>query len=140
MIYRAHGDHQLHWQDNIVVAKLYGTWNEEAANEYGNALKQQVKSLKGRYWCRVVDFSDYELHTPEVAGAIRRFARWAEQNGCIFHCYIFSNLLQREAVKQMLKPAGQQHRNTATIDEAPTVEDAVAKCRLALARSACTSR
>lgn len=134
MNYRAHGDHRLHWHDNIVVAKLYGSWNEEAANEYGNALKQQVKSLKGRSWCRVVDFSDYELHTPEVAGAIRRFTRWAEQNGCIFHCYIFSNFLQRETVKQMFKPAGQQHRNTVTIDEAPTVEDGVAKCRLALAR------
>ncbi len=136
MIYRAHGNHQLHWQDDIVIATLHGSWNEEAAAEYGKALRQQVQALQGRPWCRVIDLNDYELHTPEVVEAGQRFARWAEENGCIFHCYIFSNLLQRETVKRMFKPAGQHHRNTVTIDEAPTVEDAVAKCRLALARSA----
>lgn len=131
MIYRAHGDHQLQWHDNIVVARLHGTWNEEAADEYRRTLKKQVKSLQGHAWCRVVDLSDYELHTPEVVGPIQDFADWAEQNGCIFHCYVFANLLQREAVKQMFNPGSQE---IAVINEAPTVEDGIAACRQALER------
>ena len=130
MNYRPHGEHRLHRDDNIIVAELLGTWNAQAAQHYGRELRRHIRSLHGRPWCRIIDLRGYELHTPEVIKLGAQFAAWAAENGCIFHCYLYSNTLQKETVKTMFQALSQAR------DEASTLEEAREKCREALRRNA----
>ncbi len=128
MNYRAHGDHKLYFHGNIVIAELHGSWNEQAAQRYGAEIRQRIDQLGGRPWCRVVDLSHYELHTPGVLTLGKGFARWTAENGCLFHSYIFSNSLQRYTVKQMFTELAQPY------GEASNLEEAMSQCHAALNR------
>ena len=130
MNYRPHGEHRLHCDDDIITAELLGTWNAEAAEHYGRDLRAHIRRLNGRPWARIIDLRSYELHTPEVIEMGKQFAAWAADNGCAFHCYIYSNALQRDTVKAMFEDISQAR------DEATTMKEAVEKCRRALARAA----
>ncbi len=126
MNYPAHGSHQVRFYGDIIVAELHGSWNEQAAQHYGKEMREHVALLAGRPWCRVVDLSNYELHTPGVISLGKGFARWTAEHGCLFHSYIFSNFLQRQTVQQMFDELGQAY------GEASSVIAAIAQCRQVL--------
>ena len=130
MDFRPHGDRSLYYQQSgIVIAEPLGCWNKEAAQHYCADVRSYISqsaSIPPR-WCRVIDLSQYQLHTPDVPSRLRRLAFWMTRHGCIFHSYIFSNALQAQAVDEIFKSVA------APYDSADHREEALEQCQQALA-------
>ena len=129
MNFRPHGEHSLYYpREGIILAEPLGCWNKEAAMEYCTGMRNfisQLPSVPSR-WCRIIDWSQYELHTPDVPVLLNRLARWTSDQGCVVHSYIFSNTLQIQTVDEMFESIGARYFS------ADDREEALAQCQQAL--------
>ena len=62
----AHGEYQLLLSNRILIAKVSGSWNLEAAQNYAQDFKQLAQALTGRPWAHLVLLDDWQLSVPEV--------------------------------------------------------------------------
>ena len=131
MDFRPHGDHHLYCKRHgIIVAQPIGSWNIEAAQRYYADIRRCISQSPSApmHWCRIVDLSQYQLHTPDVPKLLRRLAFWTARHGCVFHSYIFSNNLQKHTVKRMFEGVA------AHYGEAKDSDDALEQCLRMLRR------
>ncbi|MGF1740500.1 hypothetical protein L4C34_05330 [Vibrio profundum] len=56
-----------YWDENIIIARISGVWNLEAAEEFVNDYYKLVNDVCGGHeWGCINDFRDWELCTPDV--------------------------------------------------------------------------
>ncbi|WP_372862134.1 hypothetical protein [Spongiibacter sp.] len=125
----AHGSFAIRTEGDIVIVTLRGAWNLEGAMTYFQELEKVVEAYQKRPWCRVVDYTDYDLHTPEVTAAQPKLSLWCQLQGCVEQVYVGCNKVDRKALDFSYKDSGM------TYVACETVDDAVRYCRCVLTGS-----
>ena len=122
----AHGSFSIKTQGNIVIATLRGAWNLEGAMAYFQELEGVVARYDKQPWCRVVDYRDYDLHTPEVTAAQPKLSLWCQLQGCVGQVYVGCNSVDLKALDFSYAGSGMSYVACDSID------DAVLYCQSAL--------
>ncbi len=122
----AHGAFSIRTEGDVVIATLHGSWNLQGAMAYFQELERVVKGYEMRPWCRVVDYRDYNLHTPEVTAAQPKLSLWCQMQGCVEQVYVGCNSVDRKALDFSYADSGM------TYVACDTVEDAVSYCQCQL--------
>ena len=80
-LFDPHGAFQLHVNNNILIARLTGSWNSECAESFSENLKRHTASLTERKWGHLVILDDWELGIPEISTIITDLVSWCIENG-----------------------------------------------------------
>jgi len=101
---RAHGSFDL-WVDNqVLMARISGAWNEEGGWRYFKALKQISQPIIDKPWALLVSIDEWELGTPETDRAALAMLEWITQHGVARLAEIYSpNILLQLEVARMGK-------------------------------------
>jgi hypothetical protein len=76
-----HGDFELALEGRVLVAKLKGSWNAEAALAFEEAFKQTAQPLCEGNWGHLVYLDDWDLGVPEMMPIVERLVVWCIDNG-----------------------------------------------------------
>lgn len=101
---RAHGHFDM-WIDNqVLLARLKGQWNEEMATVYSDTMKELATSFNGEKWAHIVYLDDWELGTPEFEPIINELVTWVIEHGLIRTAQVYSpNMLKKFQMDRMVK-------------------------------------
>ena len=65
-----HGEFVITTNGNILVARLSGSWNEEAARAFDKALREHAAELSSSHWGHMVLLDEWQLGVPEMGPII----------------------------------------------------------------------
>lgn len=84
-----HGSFEVQADGNILVARLVGGWNIEAAKKFSDSFKATAASLIHADWGHLVFLDDWDTGVPGVAEVIAELVDWCVLNGlkCAAHVY-----------------------------------------------------
>jgi hypothetical protein len=84
-----HGSFELQLDGNILVAKLVGGWNIEAAQKFSDNFKAAARPLTHADWGHLVFLDDWDTGIPGVAEIILALVNWCVVNRlkCAAHVY-----------------------------------------------------
>lgn len=85
-----HGEFTLSVSGNILLAKLSGAWNEEAARAFSQNLKTTVMPLIGADWGHLVYLDDWRLGVPEIKPIVEELVAWCCDNGLKRAAHVYS--------------------------------------------------
>jgi hypothetical protein len=77
----AHGFYELTVDNNLLVARLSGCWNQECAEIFSEEFKNIAQPLTHRAWGHLVYLDEFELGVPEIAPIVQNLVSWCIQNG-----------------------------------------------------------
>ncbi len=116
-----HGEFVLTTNGNVLIARLSGSWNEEAARAYAAAFREQANALGEARWGHLVLLDEWQLGVPEIAPVIEELVHWCIGNGLIRAAQVYSpSLLKRLQLDDMISDHQDdyQRRAFATLPEA----------------------
>jgi hypothetical protein len=70
----------MYRKDRVLYAKVIGPMRFEVLKEYFLTIRTHLSDL-GDNWGSIVDFSEWQLHVPEVIDEVKQFHAWLSQNG-----------------------------------------------------------
>jgi hypothetical protein len=76
-----HGEFKLHVNNNIILARLSGAWNEECAKSFSQAFRQHVKLLNNQKWGHLVLLENWEISVPDIIPIVTDLATFCINNG-----------------------------------------------------------
>lgn len=100
MGYRAHGLYEFSHQENILIIKVSGSWNEEGAHEFDRDFRQLVSSFADKPWGSIVDAKEWQLATPEVWETVYQTAIWASEHNHTFEAVICDQEVAKHLMEQ----------------------------------------
>lgn len=86
-----HGSYELSTEGNVIIANIYGSWNEETARVYSNELKQMAVALDAPAWGHLADLEEWGLGTDEMIKVIEELAQWCIKNGVKRAAHVYSD-------------------------------------------------
>lgn len=89
-IFAPHGEFKLCVSNNILIARLTGTWNEECAKDFSEQFKEQVHLLQKPRWGHLVFLDDWELSIPEVLPIVTDLVTFCINNGLEKSAQVYS--------------------------------------------------
>ncbi len=75
-----HGTFSINLSNNIVIARLSDSWNEETAIAFKNDFIQTALPLTGKPWGHLVYLDDWNLGATEVTPVMSELVKW-----CLAH-------------------------------------------------------
>jgi len=100
----AHGHFDI-WLDNqVVLARLKGSWNQEMAKLYAEQFKQAAQPLIHSDWAHIVYLDDWELGTPEFEQVITELVAWVIEHGLKRTAQVYSpSMLKQYQMDRLVK-------------------------------------
>lgn len=96
-----HGDVQIILKNNIIVATLVGSFNENGAINYTEKVKDLVKILNGKEYAILVDNSNMEGGTPEAYQVLEEYNQWLNQTNLVAKAMIVKTLITTDLIKSL---------------------------------------
>ncbi len=78
---KAHGSFDLRLDNQVLIARLSGAWNEEKSWLYFNKIKEITQPIIGKPWAALLLMNDWELGTPETEQVTKILAEWLSTHG-----------------------------------------------------------
>lgn len=102
MQFEQHGHFELWRSHNVLCARLHGTWNQVAAENFSQQLKQLAKKM-AKPWAHLVYLSDWELCSPDVFPVITELVDWCIDNQLTKVANVYSySYIKDEFVNKMV--------------------------------------
>jgi hypothetical protein len=118
-----HGEFDLSLQGNIIVARLHGSWNEEAAEAFEHEFIKLASQLIDKPWGHLVYFDDWDLGVPEINPIIERLVTWCIQNNLKRAAQIYgASLVKKHFIDIMIVEQFGEFQRQAFIEETLAVE------------------
>lgn len=76
-----HGEFEITVQGPVLIARLTGSWNQEAAQAFEKAFVQAADALTTGEWAHLVYLDDWDLGVPEMMPVIERLVGWCVSHG-----------------------------------------------------------
>jgi len=97
-----HGSFDM-WLDNqVLLVRIHGAWNEEEAKLYFTTLKETVKEIIKQPWAMIVYLNDWELGTPETDQIAAEVIQWCMENYQRKVAIVYSpNLVKKLQIKRI---------------------------------------
>jgi hypothetical protein len=86
----AHGQFKLGAYDNILYARLNGSWNEETAFLFSKKFKALIEKSMPQRWAHIVFMDDWELGVPEIEPIVKELVDWCIARGLVCAAQVFS--------------------------------------------------
>ncbi len=100
---QTHGSFHL-WVDNqVLLARISGAWNEEESRLYFNEIKEITKPIIDRSWALLVYLDDWALGTPEANQAGMNMIQWISQHGLARIAAIHNSIIVKLEIERMSK-------------------------------------
>lgn len=111
MQFEQHGHFQLWTKNNVLCARLHGTWNQVAAENYATEFKKVAKQL-ARPWAHLVYMNDWELCSPDVFPVIKELVDWCIENELtrVANVYTYSYIKEGFVNKMVTEQQGSFQR------------------------------
>ncbi|MCL9780134.1 hypothetical protein M9194_01655 [Vibrio sp. S4M6] len=100
MEYHVHGDYLIEHSGDILIVRLFGSWNKEAAILFSQHLKQTVSQFNGRPWGNMLDMSKWNLATPDIWEVVEELAHWTDQNNHRFEAVVTNKIIEKQLMNQ----------------------------------------
>lgn len=95
-----HGGHEFHFEDNLLIARSWGAWNNEAIILYGNEWRTEVEKKGFKFWGYCIDVREWELGTPSSIEHISTLIEWCAQRGAVFSGLLDNNVVSTHVIME----------------------------------------
>lgn len=109
MMDRGHGKALIHREENLIVAKLIGSFNEEGAKKYTNAMKQAVKELQGANFLMLINDLEVEGGTPEALQELEDYNQWLSTQNLLAKAMVVKSRLIIDLINKYSPSQKLQH-------------------------------
>jgi len=98
-----HGSFDM-WVDNqVLLARIDGAWNEEETRAYFKKMKQLTKEVIKQPWAQIVYLNDWELGTPENEQLTMELIQWSTEHNLKKTATVYSPHLIKQLQIERLK-------------------------------------
>jgi hypothetical protein len=112
-------------EKRTVLAKIYGVWKKETAEEYHAEFRKVAQPLidSGKEWAKIVNLSNWKSSYPEMVKVIGEHMRWTKDNGNTLSVYVIDNPITRNQLKKMFHIGGtaKSSKTVRTLKEAEKI-------------------
>ena len=98
---KAHGEADITWQDNILILEVHGPFNDEGVMKILASIKQSVLNKNIKSWYRIEVLDAEAMGSPQTISMVSDMYIWAQNNGCQATAVVISNLVQKQALKEI---------------------------------------
>ncbi|WDE11304.1 hypothetical protein [Thalassomonas haliotis] len=98
-----HGVATFSWQENLLVIKVYGPFNEEGIESAFEQARQCVINRQAQRWNRLEILDNETLGSPAVVNRVKDLYAWFEENGCEHAAVVVSNCVQIYVIEELLQ-------------------------------------
>ena len=113
---KAHGYADLSWNKNVLTLDAYGPFNEEGIKLVFEQVKESVLNKNIKHWCRIEKLDEETMGSALTLSFVNELYLWADKHGCYATAVIISNLIQAQAIADVL--TGKNAKLFQHIDEA----------------------
>jgi len=118
---QAHGSFHL-WVDNqVLLGRISGAWNEEEGWLYFKKIKEITKPIIHKPWAMILYLNDWELTTPETEQASRALVNWTWQHKLARVAEVYdASIVKQLQIDRLVKegPSGFKRRQFSNETEA----------------------
>ncbi len=114
MILSMHYNIEVIEKRRLMIAKIYGIWNIETAQEYTSEYREMAKPLlstKENGWAKLSILTNWKSSYPEIAEIIGKHIIWCRDHGARWIAYVIDNPVTLNQLKKIIK-AGQGENST----------------------------
>lgn len=98
-----HGEYDITVEGSVLIARLKGSWNEEAAIAFERDFMAAAKPLMHSHWGHLVYLDDWNLAVPEIGPVIERLVGWCIEAGLKRSAQVYSpSMLKRYQLDLMV--------------------------------------
>lgn len=97
---REHGYFEMERHEQVILIKVFGTWNLETTMRWCIEYKRHIESIKHSPWARILDLTFWELTTPDVWAYVDEVNSWANNHNQKFEIVICPLSLQKMQLKR----------------------------------------
>lgn len=111
MQFEQHGSFKIWTVNNVVISKVYGIWNQIAAENYADEFQRHANKLTPP-WAHLVYLNDWELCSPDVFPVVNDLVEWCIKKQLIRAANVFSPSYIKEGFvnKVVLQQQGEFQR------------------------------
>jgi hypothetical protein len=106
-----HGNMNLSWHKEILVAEIEGAFNEEGLEYWFPKVKQLIENRKIDTWYRLEIWDEEVLGSPETIEHAKAMYEWYEENGCLAIAVVVCNRIQEQIITAMFQSQAKIFRN-----------------------------
>lgn len=94
-----HGDVIINWQEEVLIIKPIGPFNEEGQKWANTIAKKSVLTKSLKQWSRIEVWADETMGSPDSLRLVCELYNWFNEHGCSFTAVVISNSLQRQVIE-----------------------------------------
>ena len=77
----AHGSFDLTVDNQVLIARISGAWNEEESWLYFERVKEIIQPIMAQPWALLLLMNGWELGTPETERVTKEMVKWVSTHG-----------------------------------------------------------
>ncbi len=109
---REHGDVAIEVNDNIIIVRTFGAFNEYGTQQYTNGVRAIVNDLKGQSFSILVNNLDFLGGTPEAYQELENYNLWLNQQKLIGKAMVITSNITLDVINKLSPSrASQQTRS-----------------------------
>lgn len=89
-LFEVDGNFSVWRENNILFSRHTGSWNQDTAQIYSQALIHTAKPICHNPWAHLVYMDDWDLGAIEMQPVIQVLVKWCVQNNLIRAAHIYS--------------------------------------------------
>ncbi|RHW75395.1 STAS/SEC14 domain-containing protein [Colwellia sp. RSH04] len=94
-----HGSFSMEINAQTLIIRCYGAWNIQTVIRMCQEYKEHVNSISDSPWACLVDFTQWELSTPEMWEHIDELNEWGNANNQKFEAVVCSLSIQKHLME-----------------------------------------
>ena len=93
---KPHGNITLYWNDDLLVVKTFGPFNEIGLKIIISEIRDSILNKGLKSWRKLEIWDEETLGSPEVIAKGQSVAKWYKDNGCYASAIVICNCLQEK--------------------------------------------
>ncbi|WP_286234544.1 hypothetical protein [Thalassotalea sediminis] len=94
----SHGTHQIVRQDNILLVKLIGSFNETGVHAYVDAVKKHIAAIHGKGFAMLINDTEVDGGTPEAYQVLNDYNNWLNSQPVIAKAFVLESLALKHII------------------------------------------
>jgi hypothetical protein len=97
----AHGEVSIEVQDNIIMVRTAGAFNEYGAKKYTDGIKTIIRELKDQSFSILINNLQFEGGTPEAYEELESYNSWLNKQKLIGKAMIITSSITLEVIDKL---------------------------------------
>ncbi len=94
-----HGSFEMKIIEQTLVIKCFDAWNIQTVKRMCKEYKEHINKISDKPWACIVDFTQWELSTPDMWGYIDELNEWGNNNNQKYEAVVCSLLIQKDLME-----------------------------------------